>query len=278
MTVAPYAPTPVRNSVPSVHRLSIGRRGGVQSGVWAGGSIGKILLTATNPTDTETVTITNGVTGTAVIFEFDDDDSVTAGRVLVAIGATSASTAVSLARAIRASIVQCSADIDPADPNNVIVINEIPGSGGDGAIAEGSANITTEAFADGHDELIGIFELETVKNANGIPLDQAQGMIFGEIVNESPTDALVFSVQESDTLDAAGFTSNSVAYRSLGASVATTLTIQPGGRALYVIEPDAARMPYLRFVASPNTGGALGTLTVCHWTGRLAPREELRPV
>jgi hypothetical protein len=61
---------------------------------------GHIRLAA-NPNDTDTLTITTGLV--VVVYEFDNNAAVTAGRILVTIGASAAATATNLAAAILAN-------------------------------------------------------------------------------------------------------------------------------------------------------------------------------
>lgn len=69
-----------------------------------------IQLTA-NPVDTNSVTITDGIVGSAVTFEFDSNASATPGNTSVVIGATAAASAANLASAINASVLQISVEL-----------------------------------------------------------------------------------------------------------------------------------------------------------------------
>lgn len=109
---------------------------GLTGGTPAAKATGYIRFTSSyQPIDTETVTINDGVT--ARIFEFDNNNTVTAGRISVAIGSTSAATMANLLVAVNNSNVATAVDASVSVPQ----INLTAKTGGT------AANVTTTTSA-----------------------------------------------------------------------------------------------------------------------------------
>jgi hypothetical protein len=92
----------------------------------SGQYIGEIVHLG-QPVDAEIVTVYDG-TNTAVIFEYDDDVSVSGSNTSVTIGASTTATALNLANAIAAARVagtlDVTAEVDTYFPNRLILRNQ----------------------------------------------------------------------------------------------------------------------------------------------------------
>lgn len=122
--------------------------------VAATGGIG--FAASAQPTDGDTITIDDGVVAAAVVFEFDDDGSYTAGRTPVLIGATAAATMANLMAAINASVLT----IDATDATETIpectLTNTTAGVAGNVAVTTSNAtDITVSGMTDGADAIAG---------------------------------------------------------------------------------------------------------------------------
>lgn len=104
-----------------------------------------IDLTATNPTDGEFVTVSDGVE--TVIFEFDNDSIVVSPRIAVTIGGSAAATAANLAAAINGQRVVGAISVSATVATTVVTVRNQLRVGG--SVAESSANIAVTAFAGG---------------------------------------------------------------------------------------------------------------------------------
>lgn len=104
-----------------------------------------------NPLDTETITIDDGFT--PVIFEFDNNSSITSGRVLVPIGGTAAITMTNLVNLINAH-TRIQAGVDSLSAvAKANLTHSVPGSAYNLAIAETGANIAVTGMAGGDDTI-----------------------------------------------------------------------------------------------------------------------------
>lgn len=107
---------------------------------------GSFDLTATNPSDAEIVTVSDGVD--SLVFEFDNNSSVLPDRISVTIGGSAAASATNLAAAINTARVQGKIRVSATTATTVVTIRNQNASGG--SLAETSANITVTAFSGGN--------------------------------------------------------------------------------------------------------------------------------
>ncbi len=103
------------------------------------------------PTDADTLIFDDGIHD-AVTFEFDDNSSVTETDVLrqVVIGATAATTVVALGNAINSAPVLFMSSTDDAT-TTVTVTHDNPGTLGNIAITDSTANVTVTGMSGGRD-------------------------------------------------------------------------------------------------------------------------------
>lgn len=126
---------------------------------------------STNPTDTHTVTISDGLN--SVTFEFDSNSSVTSGNVSVTIGGSAAATAANLEDAINAQRVlgnlECTATLSSATVTvrNVRILANGVSNATNGTIDEADYALGTDVVItdfSGGAVVRGFFELTAVAN------------------------------------------------------------------------------------------------------------------
>jgi hypothetical protein len=102
---------------------------------------------AANPSDTETVTLDDGVTG-PIVFEFDVPDGIT-GDVAVTIGGTAADTLANLKAAIEGTALDVVVTDTTGAGDPQLTITRVTPSDSNITILEGAAAITVTGFAGG---------------------------------------------------------------------------------------------------------------------------------
>lgn len=149
-----------------------------------GVATGSFDLTATNPTDGEFVTVSDGPHTT--IYEFDNNSAILAGRTAVAIGISATVTAANLAAAINATRVSGNSAISATSATTVVTVKNWLKTGG--SLTETSANVTVVAFTGGS-AISGFYTLtgvtDDVLTVSPAPATDANGGAIGITIKGS---------------------------------------------------------------------------------------------
>jgi len=139
--------------VASVDNYSVGGPAlGLHIGTLATGTV---VMTG-QPSDTDTVTIDDGIVAAAIIFEFDSGGGVTGDNTVVTIGGSAAATMAALKAAIDASaLALTSADTTGGGDPETTLTHTVRGTVGNAStIVEAAANTTRVDFAGAENEVV----------------------------------------------------------------------------------------------------------------------------
>jgi hypothetical protein len=194
-------------------------------------TVGRIVFVAgANPVDSETITISDGTTG--VVFEFESTGGVAPGNIAVAIGGSANQTMSNLIIAINSSALAVLAEIDPSAASPTCRIQGSVAVSSTFTISDAGANITTEALT------------------NHKPVTVVSGNQSATMLNLSQAvNAAFLGVSGGQTIESALFSSlvPSVRIQGLREGAALTLTSSDPTNLLVVANgwlSGAANQPY----------------------------------
>jgi hypothetical protein len=194
-------------------------------------TVGRIVfVSGANPSDGETITISDGTTG--AVFEFESTGGVAPGNVAVVIGGSATQTMANLIAAINASSVSVLAEIDLSSASPTCRIQGSVAVSSTFTISDAGANITTEA-------------LTNHKPVTVVPYDQ-----FATLSNlATAVNTAFMSVSGGQTIECSVFASlvPSVRIQGLREGAALTLTSSDPTNLLVVANgwlSGAANQPY----------------------------------